>query len=79
MKRDHLIHLPSLLNEKKAWQESNERLVGNLRKGRTQANPEDIEEEDNGITSKLRNLVTRKLRSVWDRLGQVEKSKMPED
>ncbi|PQQ00502.1 hypothetical protein Pyn_08193 [Prunus yedoensis var. nudiflora] len=67
----------NILKEKKAWRERNEQLVGNLRKGKTQANPEDTEEEDDGITSKLRNLVIGELRSVWDRLGQVEKSKIP--
>lgn len=33
----------------------------------------DAEEDVSGITSMLRDLVTSVLRSVWDRLNQVEK------
>lgn len=65
------------LNERKAWRERNKRLVGNLPKGKTQVGSDDIKGEADGITSKLKKLVTGELRSVWDRLRQVEKSKMP--
>lgn len=51
--------------------------MGNLRKGKKQAGFDEAEEEVDGITSRLRDLVTGELRSVWDRLGQVKKSKMP--
>lgn len=37
----------------------------------------DIEEDVNGITFRLKDLVIGELRSVWDQLRQVEKSKMP--
>ncbi|CAB4310603.1 unnamed protein product [Prunus armeniaca] len=67
----------NILKEKKAWREHNKRLVMSLRKGTNQVSSEEAEEEVDGLTSKLRDLVTSELRSVWDRLGQVEKSKMP--
>ncbi|CAL9025319.1 unnamed protein product [Prunus brigantina] len=41
------------------------------------ANWDETIEEVDDLTSQLKNLVTGELRSVWDRLGQVEKSKMP--
>ncbi|KAI5311598.1 hypothetical protein L3X38_040771 [Prunus dulcis] len=67
----------NMLREKKAWWESNKRLVEDLHKGKNQVAFEEAEEEVDDITSKLRDLVTGELRSVWDRLRQVEKSKMP--
>ncbi|CAB4282952.1 unnamed protein product [Prunus armeniaca] len=48
-----------------------------LHKGKNQAGSEEVEEEVDGITSKLRDMVTGELRNVWDRRRQVEKSKMP--
>ncbi|CAB4313379.1 unnamed protein product [Prunus armeniaca] len=51
--------------------------VGDLHKGKNQAGFEEVEEEVDGITSKLRDMVTGELRNVWDRRRQVEKSKMP--
>ncbi|CAL8997657.1 unnamed protein product [Prunus brigantina] len=66
-----------ILKEKKAWRERNRRLVETLRKEKNQANSDGTVEEVDDLTSQLKNLVTGELRSVWDRLGQVEKSKMP--
>ncbi|CAL9000510.1 unnamed protein product [Prunus brigantina] len=67
----------SILKEKKAWRERNKHLVENLHKDKRRIGSDEAEEEVDGITSRLRDLVTGELRSVWDRLGQVEKSKLP--
>ncbi|XP_021820771.1 uncharacterized protein LOC110762444 [Prunus avium] len=67
----------NILKEKKAWRERNKRLVEDIRKGKNRVSSEEAEEDVDDITSKLKDLVIGELKSVWDWLGQVEKSKMP--
>ncbi|PQQ11223.1 uncharacterized protein Pyn_18894 [Prunus yedoensis var. nudiflora] len=58
-----------ILKEKKAWWERNKCLAENIRKGKNQVGSEETEQAEEDVNGELK--------SVWDRLGQVEKSKMP--
>ncbi|KAI5325363.1 hypothetical protein L3X38_034437 [Prunus dulcis] len=55
--RRNLADAKNILKEKKAWRERNKRLVRNLCKEKNWVGLEETEEEVDGITSKLRDLV----------------------
>lgn len=59
----------SILEEKKAWRERNGRSGGNLCSKGRQVGSDGTTEEVDSITSRLKDLVTDDLKSVWDRLG----------